>query len=107
LAAAAGCFSRYLDRGPKELFFSDKLRSEDNFQTQNTTQKVQKSTLTILKTVKYCEFGFSGLSTKPEMYSSPTKLRKTKYKHRKTLASATCFDSNVPHIFSYSSKIYV
>jgi hypothetical protein len=35
---------RYLDRGPKELFFSDKPRArsvcEDNFQTQNTTQKV-------------------------------------------------------------------
>jgi hypothetical protein len=32
---------------------------------------------------------------------------KNKYKHRKTLASATCSDSNIPHIFSYSSKIYV
>jgi hypothetical protein len=41
------------------------------------------------------------------MYFSPTKLRKNKYKLRKTLACATCFDSNVPHIFSYSSKIYV
>jgi hypothetical protein len=40
LAAAAGSFLRYLDPGPKEFFFSDKLRSEDNFQTQNTTQKV-------------------------------------------------------------------
>jgi hypothetical protein len=26
--------------GPKELFFSDKPMSADNFQTQNTTQKV-------------------------------------------------------------------
>jgi hypothetical protein len=43
LAAAAGSFLRYLERGPKELFFSDKpkkTRGEDNFQTQNTTQKV-------------------------------------------------------------------
>jgi hypothetical protein len=40
LAAAAGSFLRYLDRGPKELFFREKPRSEDNFQTQNTTQKV-------------------------------------------------------------------
>jgi hypothetical protein len=38
LAAAAGSFLRYLDRRPKELFFSDKPRSEDNFQTQ--TQKI-------------------------------------------------------------------
>jgi hypothetical protein len=37
LAAAAGSFLRYLDRGPKELFFREKPRSEDNFQTQNTT----------------------------------------------------------------------
>jgi hypothetical protein len=35
LAAAAGSFLRYLDRGPKELFFREKQRSEDNFQTQN------------------------------------------------------------------------
>jgi hypothetical protein len=48
-------FLRYLDRGPKELFFSDKPRSKDNFQTQNTTQKNLKSTLSILKTVKYSE----------------------------------------------------
>jgi hypothetical protein len=41
------------------------------------------------------------------MYLSPTKLRKKKYKHRKTLASATCFDSNIPHIFSYFSKIRI
>ena len=41
------------DRGPKELFFSDKSRSEDNLQTQNTTQKIEKSTLSILKIVKY------------------------------------------------------
>jgi hypothetical protein len=39
LAAAAGSFLQYLDRGPKELFFREKARSEDNFQTQNTTQK--------------------------------------------------------------------
>jgi hypothetical protein len=42
LQSAEGSFLRYLDRGPKELFnlfFSDKPRSEDNFQTQNTTQK--------------------------------------------------------------------
>jgi hypothetical protein len=44
---------------------------------------------------------FRRLSAKPEMYFSPTKLRQNKYKHRKTLASATCFDSNVPHIFKY------
>ena len=43
LAAAAGRFLRYLDHayGPTELFFSEKPRSEDNFQTQNTTQKVE------------------------------------------------------------------
>jgi hypothetical protein len=40
LAAAAGSFLRYLDRGPKELFFSDKPRSEHNFQTQNTTLNI-------------------------------------------------------------------
>jgi hypothetical protein len=40
LTAAAASFLRYLDRGPKELFFREKPRSEDNFQTQNTTQKV-------------------------------------------------------------------
>jgi uncharacterized membrane protein SpoIIM required for sporulation len=42
LAAAAGSFLRYLDRGPKELFFREKPRSncKDNFQIQNTTQKV-------------------------------------------------------------------
>jgi hypothetical protein len=55
LAAAAGSFLRYLDRGPEVLFFSDKPRSEDNFQSQNTTQKVYKSTVSILKTVKYSE----------------------------------------------------
>ena len=27
--------------GPKELFFREKPRSEDNFQTQNTTQQVK------------------------------------------------------------------
>jgi hypothetical protein len=40
LAAGAGSFLRYLDRGAKELLFGDKERSEDNFQTENTTQKV-------------------------------------------------------------------
>jgi hypothetical protein len=40
LAAGAGSFLRYLDRGPKELSFGDKEWSEDNFQTRNTTQKV-------------------------------------------------------------------
>jgi hypothetical protein len=28
-SAGVGCFLRYLDRGPKELFFSDKPKSED------------------------------------------------------------------------------
>jgi hypothetical protein len=40
LAAGGASFLRYLVRGSKELFFSDKESSEDNFQTQNTTQNV-------------------------------------------------------------------
>jgi hypothetical protein len=41
------------------------------------------------------------------MYFTLTKLRKNKYKHRKTLlANTTCFDSDVLHIFSYSVWFY-
>jgi hypothetical protein len=43
LTAAVGSFLRYLDRGPKELFFREKPRSEDNFQTQNTIPKKLKN----------------------------------------------------------------
>jgi hypothetical protein len=42
LAARAASFLRYLDRGPEELFFYEE---EVNFQTQNTTQKVENFTL--------------------------------------------------------------
>jgi hypothetical protein len=55
-----------MDRGPKELFFSDRPRSEDNCQTQNTTQKVKKSTLSILKTVKYSELTSVDLVPSPK-----------------------------------------
>jgi hypothetical protein len=66
LAAAAGSFLRYIDRGPKELFFREKPRSEDNFQTQNTTQKVLKFTLSIRKTVKYSELASVDLVPSPK-----------------------------------------
>jgi hypothetical protein len=85
----------------------EKPRSEDNFQTQNTTQKVLKSTLSILKIVKYSELASVDLVPSPKCTFLRPNCEKNKYKHRKTLATATCFDSNVPHIFSYSSKTYV
>jgi hypothetical protein len=103
-----GSFLRYLDRGPKELFFNDKPKSEDNFQTQNTPQKVEKSTLSILlKIVKYSEFPSVDLVPSPKCTFLRPKREKTNINIEKTLVSATCFDSNAPHIFSYSSKIYV
>ena len=85
LAAGAGSFLRYLDRGPKELFFTDKPRSEDNFQTQNTNQKVEKSTLSILKIVKYSELTSADLVASP-----PIKMRKNKYKYRKNTGQWQC-----------------
>jgi hypothetical protein len=39
LAAGAGSFLRYIDRGPKELFFSDKPGSEDNFKLKTLPKK--------------------------------------------------------------------
>jgi hypothetical protein len=39
LAAAAGSFLRYLDRRPKELFFSDKPRSETIFKLKTLPKK--------------------------------------------------------------------
>jgi hypothetical protein len=81
LAAAAGRFLRYLDRGPKELFFSDKPRGEDNFQSQNTTQKVYKSTLSILKTVKYSELASVDLVPSPKcrlLFSNQTETKTNK-----------------------------
>jgi hypothetical protein len=83
--------------------------SENNFQTQNTTQKVEKSTLSSIDTkdskIHYSEFTSVDLVPRVQnaykkIYSPkctflrPTKMRKNKYKHKnlKTLASATCFD---------------
>jgi hypothetical protein len=40
-AAAAGSFLRYLDRGPKELFFSDKPRSETIFKLKTLPKKLK------------------------------------------------------------------
>jgi hypothetical protein len=66
LAERACSFLRYLDRCPKQLFFSDKPRSEDNFRTQNTTPKIEKSTLSILKIVKYSELSSMDLVPSPK-----------------------------------------
>ena len=107
----------------KRVIFSDKPRSEDNFQTQNTTQKIENSTLPILKIIKYSEL--TSNSTLPilkivkcseltsmNLVPSPKctflrpKCEKTNINIDKTLASATSFASNAPHIFSYSSKKY-
>jgi hypothetical protein len=107
LTAAAGSFLRYLDRGPKELFFSNKPWGEDNFQTQNTTQKVDKSTLSILKIVQYSELTSADLVPSLKCTFLRPKCEIININIEKTLASATCLDSNAPHIFSYSSKIYV
>jgi hypothetical protein len=40
LATRAGGFLRYLGRGQESYFFGDKPKSEDNFQTQNTAEKI-------------------------------------------------------------------
>jgi hypothetical protein len=42
LAIGAGNSLRYFDRGLKLLFFKRQTRSEDNYQTQNTTQSIFK-----------------------------------------------------------------
>jgi hypothetical protein len=93
-----------LCRCPKELFFSEKNEEWRQFSNSKHYHKSLKIHPIDTKDCKIQWIGFSGLSAKSEMYFSPTKLKKPKYKHRKTLASATCFHSNVPHIFSYSSK---
>ena len=78
----------------------EKPRSEDNFQTQSTTQKVLKSTLSILKTVKYSELALVDLVPSPKCTFSRAFLRpkceKNNINIEKILASATCLDSNAP-----------
>jgi hypothetical protein len=70
----------------KSYFFSNKPRSEDNFQTQNATQKVKKSTLSILKIVTYSELTSANLVPSPKCTFLRPNCEKNKYKHRKNTA---------------------
>ena len=54
----------------------------------------------MLKTVKYSELASVDLVPSPKCTFLRPNCEKNKYKYRKALASATCFDSNVPHIYS-------
>ena len=85
--------------------FSDNPRSEDYFKTQNTTQKVEKSTLSILKIVKYIEFTSADLVPSLKCTFRRPKCEETNIDIEKTLASATCFDSKV-HIYSAILRKY-
>ena len=68
---------------------------------------IEKSTLSILKIVKCSECtSMHDLVLSPKCTFLRPKCDETNVNIEKTLASATCFDSNAPHIFSYSSKIY-
>jgi hypothetical protein len=71
----------------KCYFFSDKPRSEDNFQTQNTTQK---STLSILKTVKYSELASVDLLPSRNVLFSDQNAKKT-HKHKKNTGQCYIF----------------
>ena len=79
-SAGVGSFFRYLDRGPIELFFSDKPRSEDLiFKLKTLPKKIEKSTLSILKMVKYSEYSefTSDLVPSPKCTFLRTKCEKT------------------------------
>jgi hypothetical protein len=65
------------------------------------------STLSILTIVKYSEFTSMDLVLSPKCTFLRSECEKTNVNIEKTLASATCFDSNAPYIFSYSLKIYL
>ena len=57
--------------------FSDKQRSKDNFQTQNTTRKIEKSALLILNIVRYSEFTSMGIVPSPKCTFLGPKCEKT------------------------------
>jgi hypothetical protein len=98
LAERACSFLRYLDRCPKQLFFSDKPRSENNFRTQNTTPKIEKSTLSIPKIVKYSELSSMDLVPSPKYTFVRPKCEKRTTNIEKTLPSAICVLIQMRHI---------
>ena len=72
-----------------ELCFSNKPRSEDKFQTQNTSHKVKKLSYRALKKVKYSELTSMDLLLSPKCTSV---LRQKKIKQIQTSKNtAQCF----------------
>ena len=90
LAAGAGSFLRYLDRGPKELFLATNWGAKTIFKLK-TLPKNWTIYAIDTKDSKIQWIYFNGLSAKPEMYVSPNKMQKNKYKHRKNTGQCYMF----------------
>jgi hypothetical protein len=87
LAIGTGSFLRFLDRCPKELFLATNRCAKTVLKLKTLHKKLKNRPIDT-KDSKIQWIYFSGLCAKPEMYISPTKMRKNKYKHLKTTCHA-------------------